>query len=214
MEISRARTDRGSGRWGNATYSVELISCTRSWVNQDGTQHASVTSYDLVCPAPAGSRHFSTSEEREEFIRWSFNNLNLVPINPPEVWSEAQSLSVVVGQPLDSVEFVEDYFQLVWPDDILTVTSSVAICEGVNRWEEGAPHFRKSLRDLTGRHLIDVDEVLGRGLVLTFEGPAELEISLSEGPPGVVEAVELSSKEQGRRGAGWSVGEEPFLPSS
>ena len=214
MEITKTRTDRGRGQWGHATYAVELIACTRSWVNQDGTQHASVTSYELVCSAPAGSRHFSTSEEREEFIGRSFTNLSLDPINPPEVWSEAQSLSVVVGQSLDSVEFVEDYFQLMWHDDYLTVTSSAAVCAGVNRWEESALDFRQSLQGLAGRPLIGVDEILGRGLVLTFEGPVELEISLSEAPPGVVEAAEHSSKDQNRRGAGWSVGEEPFPSSS
>jgi len=214
MEITKARTALGRGQWGQDTYSVELISCTQSWVNQQGTQHASVTSYELGCSAPAGSRHFSTSEEREAFIARSFTNLRLDPINPPELWSEAQSLSVVVGQPLDSVEFVEDYFELLWHDDYLRVCSSAAICDGGNRWEEGARDFRQRLQDLAGRPLIAVDEILGRGLVLTFEGPVELEINLSDSPPGVIEAAQHSSKDQWTRGALWYVGQEPFVSSS
>lgn len=210
MEITKARTAKGRGRWGQDTYDVELISSTQSWLDSSGSQRQSLSSSELACSPPAGSRFFATVSDRDVFVAASFSDLVLDPVEPPELWQERPSLHAVLGEPLVDVEFVEDYFRLLWPDDYPAVYSKVAILEPDHRSDEADVGFADRLRALVGRRLTAVDEVLDRGLVLVFEGPIELEISLRDAAEGVADAAEHSSLDQWTRGSIWIVGEPPF----
>ncbi|GEL94139.1 hypothetical protein CCO02nite_07970 [Cellulomonas composti] len=210
VEIAKARTAKGRGRWGQDTYDVELISGTQSWWDSSGTQRRSLSSFELACSAPVGSRHFATVADRDAFIAASFSELELEPVEPPEVWHEEPSLCAALGEELVDVEFVEDYFRLLWADDYLAVYANVAIIESERRRDQSDAEFAARLCSLVGRRLVAVDEVLDRGLVLTFEGPIELEVSLRDAAEGVVDAAEHSSKDLWSRGSLWLVGEPPF----
>ena len=210
MEITKARTAKGRGRWGHDTYEIELILSTQTWSDSAGSQRESLSSYELACSPPAGSRHFATPADRDAFIAASFSEIVLQPVEPPEVWREEPSLNAVVGVPLVDIEFVEDYFQLLWPDDYLLVYSDAALLNPNHHRSRAEPGFADSLRELVGRRLVAVDELLDRGLVLVFEDSIELEISLSSAAPGWPEAAEHSSKDQWTRGSLWPVGAPPF----
>ena len=210
MEIIKARTAKGRGRWGHNTYDVELISSTQVWSDSAGSQRESLSSYELACSPPAGSRYFATLADRDTFVAASFPEIALHPVEPPELWHEDPSLNAVLGVPLVDIEFVEDYFQLFWPDDYLLVYSDVALLAADHHWGKADPSFADNLRELIGRRLVAVDELLDRGLVLAFEGPIELEISLCRAAPGWPEAAEHSSKDQWTRGSLWPVGAPPF----
>lgn len=210
VEIAKARTAKGRGRWGQDTYDIGLISCTQSWWDSSGTQRRSLSSFELACSAPVGSRYFATVADRDALIAASFSELALEPVEPPERWQEEPSLWVVLGEPLIDVEFVEDYFRLLWSDDYLAVYANVAIVERDHRWDDSCADFAERLRALVGRRLTAVDELLDRGLVLAFEGPIELEVSLRDAAEGVVDAAEHSSKDLWSRGSLWLVGEPPF----
>ena len=210
VEIIKSRTARGRGRWGHNTYDVELISSTQLWLDSAGSHGESLSSYELACSPPVGSRYFATVADRDAFIAASFSEMVVHPVEPPEFWQEEPSLSAVLGVPLVDIEFVEDYFQLFWPDDYLLVYSDVALLDPGHRWGVADPDFAENLRELVGRRLVAVDELLDRGLVLAFEGSVELEISLTRAAPGCSEAAEHSSKDQWTRGSLWPVGAPPF----
>jgi hypothetical protein len=209
MEIVRTRTAQGHGRWGHVEYDVELVTCVQTWWDATRTTQRSVTTSVLVCPDPAGSRSFATDAERQTFIDASFSELVLDPVEPPVSWSEPLSLRAVLGVPMTGVELVHDYVRLTWPDDGLGIYSRSAVVHGDRRWDDDDPEYVHRLRALTGRALTDVDEVLGRGLVLAFDGGTEVEVSLRDAPGRVVEAAEHQGG--GRQGGRlWFVGEPPF----
>lgn len=210
VEITKARTARGRGRWGHGTYDVELICCTQTWWDSTGTKQESLTSFELACSDPVGSRYFTTEADRDTFIRASFSGLTLDPVEPSQVWKEAPSLHAVLGEPLTEVEFVADYFRLLWSEDYLAVYSEAAVLERDHRWDAETAGFTKKLQSLVGRRLLGVDEILDRGLVLVFEGPTEFEVSLRDAPEAIAEAAEHSSVDQWTRGSIWMVGEPPF----
>lgn len=210
MEIVKTRTARGRGKWGHGTYDVELISCTQSWWDAAGSARSSITGFQLVCSAPAGPRYFSTEADRDAFIAASFSDLVLETVVPPEVWSEAQSLHDVLGVPLTAIETVEDYLCLLWPDDRLAIYSEVDVIEAGQRWRGGDEGFMVKLQSLVGQRVTAVDEILDRGLVLTFESSIELEVNLSEAADGIPEAAAHSSMDGQARGSLWMVGEPPF----
>jgi hypothetical protein len=92
---------------------------------------------------------------------------------------------------------------------VLGIYSRSAVVHGHRRWEDDDPEYVDRLRALTGRAPTDVDEVLGRGLVLAFDGGTEVEVSLRDAPGRVVEAAEHQGG--GRQGGRlWFVGEPPF----
>ncbi|GEL99000.1 hypothetical protein [Cellulomonas terrae] len=210
MEILKTRTARGRGRWGHDTYDVELISCTQSWWDAAGSARTSITGFQLVCSAPANARYFSTEADRDAFIAASFSDLSLDRVEPPEVWSEAQSLHDVLGVPLTGIETVEDYLWLTWPDDRLAIYSEVDVIEAGQRWRGGDAGFMVKLQSLVGQRVTAVDEILDRGLVLRFESSMELEVNLREAADGVAEAADHSSMDGWSRGSLWMVGEPPF----
>jgi hypothetical protein len=163
-----------------------------------------------VCSLPAGSRYFSSDAERTAFIAKSFSELRLDSIDPPETWIEEQPLTALLGRPLLVVELVPDGLELAWGDDKLSVSSRVALVDATGRVDDYSDEFAGRVLGLRGRRLLEVDEILDRGLVLTFEGPIDLEISLSEGAIGAVDAAEFSNSGDWNRGALWRVGQAPF----
>ncbi|TQL02673.1 hypothetical protein [Cellulomonas sp. SLBN-39] len=211
MEIVKTRTARGRGRWGPDTYDVELLSCTQSWWDSARAERRTLTDFELRCSAPVGSRYFATESERDTFIAASFSELDLDPVEPPEARVVAPtSLHAVLGVPLTGVETAVGCLQLDWPDDYLVIYSGARIIEAAGTCEDGDAGFVAKLQSLTGRRLSAVDEVLDRGLVLTFEGPIDLEVNLREAGDGLVEAAEHSSRDHWSRGSSWTVAEPPF----
>jgi hypothetical protein len=209
VEIIRTRTARGRGRWGHDEYEVDLVTSVQTWRDTAGTARRSVTTFELACSAPAGSRFFATEAERAAFSAASFAELVLDPVEPPASWSEASSLHAVVGLPVTGVELVADYARLLWPEDALGIYSRSAVMHGGHRWDDDDPGYAEALRSVTGRVLTGVDELLDRGLVLVFEGGTEVEISLREAPGRVIEAAEHGSSDDSR-GRLWFVGQPPF----
>ena len=109
------------------------------------------------------------------------------------------------GGVLDAVVFEDGYFQLFWDNDSLDglyVCARACVKDATGRTEHSPPEYPDRLFGLAGLELAGVDELLDRGLVLTFTGGTELVVPLS-GDPALRVAAEYY-------GATWYAGEPPF----
>jgi hypothetical protein len=203
VETIKTRTAQGRGRWGQDVYEFELVTTVQTRWDVTGSTSRSTTGFSLVCSQPAGPRYFASEADRDAFVAVSFSQLDLEPVDPAVVWSEASALHTVLGLPVAEVELAHECVRLLWAEDWLDVFSTATFVTGGARWADAHPEFATRVRSLTGQVLSGTDELLGRGLVLTFEGGDELEVSLQHARPGVVEAAES-------RGGLWLVGELPF----
>jgi hypothetical protein len=206
MESIREITARGSGHWGYHAYNVELATRTTTWTDSAGTQTRTLLTYELLIPVrEVGTRSFSTEEERRAFLSQSFSDLTAAGLEPPQRHPVAHPLAGLVGQRLDSVDLVADYAQLRWGEKRLNVYAAALIQSLEGHTRHCAPEYADRLHALAGQELVKVDELLDRGLVLTFANSTELVIPLSnDGTDVGPEAAEYSG------GAIWDAGEPPF----
>ena len=149
-----------------------------------------------------GPRYFCTDAARQAFIGQSFSDLTLRDLDPPLRDDVAHPLAELVGQPLVEVVFVADYFQLLWGNRSLNVYARACVKDATGWTEHSVPEYPDRLSELAGLELAGVDELLDRGLVLTFTSGAELAVSLSS-DPALHEAAEYGH-------ATWYAGEPPF----
>lgn len=203
MKSIRQVTARGSGHWYYA-FDVELATKITTWADSGGTRTRTLLKYELRIndARVPGPRYFSTDEERQAFIGRSFSDLTLRDQDPPLRTDVAHPLAHLVDQPLDAVVFEDDYFQLLWDDDGLDVWARACVKDPAGCTEHSAPEYRDRLRGLAGLELAGVDELLDRGLVLTFTGGTELVVPLSADP-----ALRVAA---GYCGVTWYAGEPPF----
>jgi hypothetical protein len=201
----REVTARGRGHWYH-TYDVELATWITTWADSGGTRTGMRLRYELRIGAEVpGPRYFSTDEEREAFIGRSFSDLALRDLEPPQRKDMAHPLAHLVGQSLGAVAFEDDYFQLIWSDDRpdgLYVCARACVVDAAGWTEHSAPECHDRLSELIGLELAGVDELLDRGLVLTFTSGTELVVRLS-GDPAVRVAAEYY-------GVNWYAGDPPF----
>ena len=204
MESIREVTARGGGHWGYHAFDVELATRTTTWTDSIGTRTRTLHRYELRIPVRAvGTRSWSTEEERQAFIRQSFSDLTVRRLRRLRRDILAHPLASLVGQRLDSVEFVADWAQLGWGTKGLNVYALAYIENAQGRTEHDAPEYPDRLRGLVGQELIRVDELLDRGLVLTFADGIDLVIPL--GPD-----ADIHEAAEGPNGAIWYTGEPPF----
>ena len=203
MKSIREVTARGSGFWYHA-YDVELATWTTTWADSGGTRTRTLRRYELRIndARVPGARYFGTDEERQAFIGRSFSDLTLRHLAFPRRRTVAHPLAHLVGQTLDGVAFEEDYFQLLWGDDSLDVCARACVKDATGCTGHSVPEYPDRLSGLAGLELAGVDELLDRGLVLTFTGGTELVIPLS-GDLTLRVAAEYD-------GTTWYAGEPPF----
>ena len=203
MKSIREVTARGSGFWYHA-YEVELATWTTTWADSGGTSTRTLHKYELLINEARvpGPRYFSSEAGRQQFIRRSFSDLTLRDLDPPLRDDVAHPLAELVGQPLVEVVFVADYFQLLWGNRSLNVYARACVKDATGWTEHSVPEYPDRLSELAGLELAGVDELLDRGLVLTFTSGAELAVSLSS-DPALHEAAEYGH-------ATWYAGEPPF----
>ena len=196
-------TARGSGHWYH-TYNVELATWTTTWTDSAGTRTWTLLKYGLLIndPQVPGTRLFSTDDERQAFIGRSFSDLTLRDLDPPRRKDIAHPLAHLVGQPLDAVIFEDDYFRLLWGDDSLDVWARACVKDAIGCTGHSAPEYPDRLSELAGLELAGVDELLDRGLVLTFTSGTELDVPLSSDSAMRVAADYC--------GVTWYAGEPPF----
>jgi hypothetical protein len=203
MKSIREVTARGSGHWYHA-YDVELATWTTTWADSGGTRTRTLLKYELRIndARVPGPRYFSTDEERQAFIGRSFSDLTLRDLNPPQRGTVARPLAELVGQHLVAVVFVADYFELDWGNGGLDIYARARVKDATGWTEHSAPEYPDRLSELAGLELAGVDELLDRGLVLTFTSGTELVVPLSS-DPALQEAAECWN-------ATWYAGEPPF----
>jgi hypothetical protein len=97
---------------------------------------------------------------------------------------------------------VADYFQLLGGNRGLNVYARACVKDATGSTEHSAPEYPDRLSELAGLELAGVDELLDRGLVLTFTSGTELAVTLSSDPT-LREAAEYGH-------ATWYAGEPPF----
>jgi hypothetical protein len=206
MKSVREVTARGRGHWYHA-YDVELATVITTWADSAGTRTRTLRRYELRIndARVPGARSFSTDEERQAFIGRSFSDLTLRDLRRPRRKDIAHPLARLVGHTLDAVVFEDDYFELIWSNDGLDglyVCARACVKDATGSAERSAPECHDRLSELTGLELAGVDELLDRGLVLTFTSGTELLVPLS-GDPAVRVAAEYY-------GVNWYAGEPPF----
>jgi hypothetical protein len=210
-------TARGSGRWYHP-YDVELATRTTTWTDSAGARTRTRVRYELLASVPQGrsqrcatgdpdtSRYFSTSEERQAFIGQSFSDLTLRDLDPPQRDTVAHPLAGLVGQRLETVEFDIPAHRLRWGRGFLNIYTRASVKDATGCTEYDAPEYPDRLRELAGLELAGVDELLDRGLVLTFTGGTELVVHLGPDPI-ICSCCEAAT---GSNGAFWKAGEPPF----
>ncbi len=212
MKSVREVTAHGSGYW-YLVLDVELATRITTWADSGGTRSRTLLEYELRFTGVRayGRRVFSTDEERQAFIGRSFSDLTLRDLDPPQRTDIAHPLAHLIGQSPDAVVFEDNYFQLVWPDDWwddgtpadgLYVWARACVKDATGCTGHSAPEYHDRLRELAYLELAGVDELLDRGLVLTFTGGTELVIPLSRDP-----AVRVAAEYYG---VTWYAGEPPF----
>ena len=216
MESILEVTARGSGRW-YYPFDVELATRTTTWTDSAGARTRTLVRYELLLASvPQGtndgygdtSRDFSTSEERQAFIGQSFSDLTLRDLDPPQRDTVAHPLADLVSQRLETVKFDLSIpaHQLRWSHGFLHIRTRARIKDATGCTEYDAPEYPDRFCALAGLELAGVDELLDRGLVLTFTGGTELVVHLGPDPITCCccEAV------VGSNGAFWHAGEPPF----
>jgi hypothetical protein len=206
MKSIREVTARGSGHWYLA-FDVELATRITTWTDSGGTRTRTLLRYELRIndARVPGPRSFSTDAERQAFIGRSFSDLTLRDLDPPLRTDIAHPLAYLVGQTLDAVVFEDGYFQLFWGDDSLEgldVFARACVKDATGGTDHSAPQYHDRLSALAGLELAGVDELLDRGLVLTFTDGTELVVPLSGDPALRVAAAYC--------GATWYAGKPPF----
>ena len=221
VESIREVTARGSGRWYHP-YDVELATCTTTWADSAGARTRTRVRYELLASVPQGSnqccatgdpytgtsRDFSTGEERLAFIGQSFSDLTLRDLHPPQRDTVAHPLADLVGQRLETVKF--DLFipthELRWGHGFLSFHTRACVKDATGCTEHDAPEYPDRFCELAGLELAGVDELLDRGLVLTFTSGTELVVHLGPDPT-ICSCCEAAA---GSNGAFWKAGEPPF----
>jgi hypothetical protein len=95
---------------GYHAYDVELATRTTTWTDSAGTRARTLHRYELRIPVrEVGTRSWSTEEERQAFIGQSFSDLTVRRLRRLKRDILAHPLASLVGQRLDSVEFVTDW---------------------------------------------------------------------------------------------------------
>lgn len=204
MKSIREVTARGRGHW-YYDYDVELATKTTTWADSGGTRTRTLLKYELrITDARVpGRRSFSTDEERQAFIGRSFSDLTLHDQDPPLRTDVAHPLAHLISQPIDAVVFEDDYFQLLWDNDDpdgLSVCARACVKDATGCTGHSAPGYLDRLSELAGLELAGVDELLDRGLILTFTGGTELVVPLSGDPAWAAEYY----------GINWYAGKPPF----
>ena len=95
-----------------------------------------------------------------------------------------------------------DYFQLLGGNRGLNVYARACVKDATGSTEHSAPEYPDRLSELAGLELAGVDELLDRGLVLTFTSGTELDVPLSSDSAMRVAADYC--------GVTWYAGEPPF----
>jgi len=100
-----------------------------------------------------------------------------------------EALQKLVGAPLISVDFVEDYVQLVWKKSSLTAhTMPVVVVEGLEYREDNSD-YRRVMYRLEGQQLCGAEVIKGEALNLSFASGTLLTISLRDADYVVAEAL-------------------------
>ena len=206
MKSVREVTARGRGHWYHS-FDVELATRITTWADSGGTRTRTLRRYELRIndARVPGARYFGTDEERQAFIGRSFSDLTLRDLRRPRRTDIAHPLAHLIGQTLDAVVFEDGYFQLFWDNDSLDglyVCARACVKDATGCTGHSVPEYPDRLSGLAGLELAGVDELLDRGLVLTFTGGTELVVPLS-GDPALRVAAEYY-------GATWYAGEPPF----
>lgn len=89
-------------------------------------------------------------------------------------------LGKVVGTPLSSVVFVEDYIQLEWRDSFLSAYTMPSIAASGETFREDNPEYRSMMYRLEGRALEKVEVIHNEAVNLNFTGGTLLSISLRD----------------------------------
>ncbi len=175
VESLRETTARGSGHWGHHAYGVELATRATTWTDSGGTRARTLLKYELLIPVRGvGARYFSTDEERRPFLGQSFSDLTVHALDSPQRETVAHPLASLIGQRLDTVELLSGYAQLCWGSNRLNVYARAHVKDTGGRTEHSTPEYPHRLCWLAGQKLAGVDELLDRGLVLTFADNTEL----------------------------------------
>ena len=84
-----------------------------------------------------------------------------------------RALTRLVGRATIGIEFVEDYFQVVFDDARISVLSSARISQSGETFSTDTPEFRSTLASQSGVKL-ERAEATDEGIVLTFASGAQL----------------------------------------
>ncbi len=199
-------TARGSGVWGGARYSVEVLTNTRTWFDAAGDNSWSLTEWHLSCSGNIGRRRFSTELDRNDFISESFTLLDVEEVVPTQQRGRRHALNELIGQRLASVWFVADYVQLRFdePPINLYVMPAVHLPDG-EHLEQGTIGYADALVGQIGASLLRTDELLDLGLVLDLDSGVRLAMPLGVAP--FPEVAEFHGQEGGWI---WTGGEPPW----
>ena len=91
-----------------------------------------------------------------------------------------EALQRVVGKPLLSVDFVEDYVQLEWQGSFLTAYTAPKVLEGGIEYGFESPDYRRVMHKLEGQVLSNVDVILGNKISFLFSSSTLLTVSLRD----------------------------------
>ncbi len=100
-----------------------------------------------------------------------------------------EALQRLIGTPLTSVDFVEDYVQLVWKKSFLTAHTMPVILAGGLEYREDNSEYRSAMYRLEGQELHGAEVIEGEALNLYFENGTTFTISLRDADYVVAEAV-------------------------
>jgi hypothetical protein len=131
-------------------------------------------------------RGFDTEEERSAFLSRWMPDLDLEPLEPPELRYRRHALASVVGEDLVFVTFVRNYVQLNFGGPSMNFYVWPRIRRDGMVLRRPDPGYADSLLALINVHVVAVDELLDLGLVIEFEDDTRLTLPLdgtdTEGP--------------------------------
>jgi hypothetical protein len=193
-------TARGTGYWGEA-YRFDLVTRTVTHWDSSREECVATTTFEVaVDDARVGGRTFPSEAARAAFFAEQFSNVEVHPLDPPEVRERRHVIAACIGEQVSSLTFVANYAQLrfntantatyptlnlyVWP--VLLHEATL-----LRQTEAG---YLDALVDLIGVSLSGVDELLDLGLVLDFANGQRLVIPLDgSGLEGGYEIAEFAS---------------------
>jgi hypothetical protein len=100
-----------------------------------------------------------------------------------------EALQKLLGAPLMSVDFVEDYVQLEWKNSFLTAHTMPTLLVAGNEYREDNCDYRPAMYRLEGQQLSRAEVIEGEALNLLFVNGTLLTISLRDADYVVAEAL-------------------------